>query len=66
MRCTLAALMLMFLSASAASTADAAPNQIGRAKISADQIRDYARRKAMPRPQVERWLAPNLGYEPDR
>lgn len=36
MRCTFAALMLMFLSASA--TADAAPNQIGLARIHADQI----------------------------
>ena len=34
-------------------------------KIGRDQAADYARRKAMPLPEVERWLAPNLGYEPE-
>ncbi len=34
------------------------------AKIDRDQVEDYARRKAMPLPAVERWLAPNLGYDP--
>ena len=34
---------------------------IGR--IARDQAEDYARRKAMPLPEVERWLRPNLGYE---
>ncbi|MBX9790916.1 MAG: methionine synthase [Pirellulales bacterium] len=29
-----------------------------------DQVEDYARRKGMPLAEVERWLAPNLGYEP--
>ena len=29
-----------------------------------DQIEDYARRKNMPKEEVERWLASNLGYEP--
>lgn len=38
MRCTFAALMLMFLSASATADAAPAPNKIGLAKISADQI----------------------------
>jgi len=26
---------------------------------------DYARRKGMTVAEVERWLAPNLGYEPE-
>jgi 5-methyltetrahydrofolate--homocysteine methyltransferase len=34
--------------------------QIGR-----DQVEDYARRKQMRVADVERWLAPNLGYEPE-
>ncbi len=32
-------------------------------KIDADQVADYAQRKGMPIAEVERWLAPNLGYE---
>ncbi len=34
-------------------------------KIDRDQVEDYARRKGMPIPEAERWLGPNLGYEPD-
>ncbi|HEB57116.1 MAG TPA: hypothetical protein ENI98_12600, partial [Gammaproteobacteria bacterium] len=34
-------------------------------KINRDQVEDYARRKDMSIAEVERWLAPNLGYEPD-
>ena len=34
------------------------------AKIDRDQVEDYARRKAMSVQEVERWLAPNLAYEP--
>ena len=33
-------------------------------KIGKDQVEDYARRKAMPQNEAERWLAPVLGYEP--
>jgi 5-methyltetrahydrofolate--homocysteine methyltransferase len=33
-------------------------------KIGRDQVEDYARRKGMSRAEVERWLGPNLGYEP--
>jgi len=33
-------------------------------KISRDQVEDYARRKDLTVAEVERWLAPNLGYEP--
>jgi 5-methyltetrahydrofolate--homocysteine methyltransferase len=32
-------------------------------KIARDQVEDYARRKGMPVAEVERWLAPYLGYE---
>ncbi len=34
----------------------------GVGKIGRDQIEDYARRKGMSIEEVERWLAPNLGY----
>src|SRR5436190_18495937 len=33
-------------------------------RITRDQAEDYARRKALPLAEIERWLAPNLGYEP--
>ncbi len=33
-------------------------------RITRDQAEDYARRKGMTLAEVERWLAPNLGYEP--
>ncbi|MBM3820495.1 MAG: methionine synthase, partial [Acidimicrobiia bacterium] len=33
-------------------------------RIGQDQVEDYARRKGMDVSEVERWLAPNLGYEP--
>ena len=29
-----------------------------------DQVEDYARRKGMTSAEAERWLAPNLGYDP--
>jgi 5-methyltetrahydrofolate--homocysteine methyltransferase len=32
-------------------------------KIGADQVEDYARRKGLSVPTVERWLAANLGYD---
>jgi 5-methyltetrahydrofolate--homocysteine methyltransferase len=35
----------------------------GVGKVGRDQVEDYARRKGMPVETVERWLAPNLGYE---
>ena len=37
----------------------------GLGKINKDQVHDYARRKGMDLAAVERWLAPNLGYDPD-
>ncbi len=33
-------------------------------RIDRDQVADYARRKALSVAEVERWLGPNLGYEP--
>jgi len=33
-------------------------------KIDCDQVKDYARRKGMSVAEVERWLGPNLNYEP--
>jgi 5-methyltetrahydrofolate--homocysteine methyltransferase len=33
-------------------------------RISRDQVLDYARRKGMSVAEMERWLAPNLGYDP--
>jgi len=33
-------------------------------RITRDQVEDYARRKGMTVAEVERWLAPNLGYDP--
>ena len=34
-------------------------------RIGSDQVAEYARRKGMPLREVERWLHPNLGYDPD-
>jgi 5-methyltetrahydrofolate--homocysteine methyltransferase len=33
-------------------------------KIDRDQVTDYAERKGMSLAEVERWLGPNLGYDP--
>jgi 5-methyltetrahydrofolate--homocysteine methyltransferase len=33
-------------------------------RIGRDQVTDYARRRGMDLSEVERWLRPNLGYEP--
>jgi len=44
--------------------ADAHYFAVGR--LGKDQVEDYARRKGLPVEEVERWLAPNLGYEPAR
>jgi 5-methyltetrahydrofolate--homocysteine methyltransferase len=37
----------------------------GLGKINRDQVQNYAKRKSMDIKQAERWLSPNLGYEPD-
>jgi 5-methyltetrahydrofolate--homocysteine methyltransferase len=34
-------------------------------RIGRDQVEDYAERKGVARKEVERWLRPNLAYEPD-
>jgi 5-methyltetrahydrofolate--homocysteine methyltransferase len=34
-------------------------------KLARDQVADYAGRKQMSLAEAERWLAPNLGYEPE-
>jgi 5-methyltetrahydrofolate--homocysteine methyltransferase len=36
----------------------------GVSRVERDQVEDYARRKNMSIDEVERWLAPVLGYEP--
>jgi 5-methyltetrahydrofolate--homocysteine methyltransferase len=33
-------------------------------RIGEDQVADYATRRGMPQSEVERWLRPNLAYEP--
>ena len=33
-------------------------------RLGRDQVEDYARRIGLDRAEAERWLAPNLGYEP--
>jgi len=38
----------------------------GVAKISEDQVESYARRTGMSMEEAERWLSPNLGYEPEQ
>jgi len=37
----------------------------GVSRVERDQVEDYAKRKRMSVEEVERWLAPVLGYEPD-
>ena len=34
-------------------------------RVTRDQIEDYARRKGWPTDRVERWLSPNLSYDPE-
>jgi 5-methyltetrahydrofolate--homocysteine methyltransferase len=42
---------------------DAAYFTVGR--LGRDQVADYARRKGLSVEAAERWLTPNLGYEPE-
>jgi 5-methyltetrahydrofolate--homocysteine methyltransferase len=35
-------------------------------RVARDQVEDYAERKGMALDEVERWLRPNLAYDPDR
>ena len=41
-----------------------AASYFGLGKIGRDQVADMAERKAMPLPELERWLMPNLNYDP--
>ena len=34
-------------------------------RVDRDQVTDYAERKGWPLAEAERWLSPNLGYNPD-
>jgi 5-methyltetrahydrofolate--homocysteine methyltransferase len=34
-------------------------------RLNRDQVADYARRKGWTMPEAEKWLGPNLGYEPE-
>jgi 5-methyltetrahydrofolate--homocysteine methyltransferase len=38
----------------------------GVGMINRDQVEDYAARKGMDVPTMEKWLAPNLAYDPDK
>ncbi len=38
----------------------------GVGRVGRDQVADYARRKGMSLAETERWLAPNLGYDPKK
>ena len=37
----------------------------GVGRIGKDQVTDYAERKGISLAEAERWLQPNLGYEPE-
>ena len=41
-----------------------AARYFGLGKIGVDQVADLAERKKMPLPELERWLMPNLNYDP--
>jgi 5-methyltetrahydrofolate--homocysteine methyltransferase len=41
-----------------------AAKYLGLGKIGRDQVADIAERKAMSLPELERWLMPNLNYDP--
>ena len=38
----------------------------GVGMIARDQVEDYAQRKGMDVAAMEKWLAPNLTYDPDK
>ncbi|MEU0468824.1 methionine synthase [Amycolatopsis sp. NPDC006131] len=33
-------------------------------RLGRDQVTDYARRRGLPQPEIEKWLRPNLDYDP--
>jgi 5-methyltetrahydrofolate--homocysteine methyltransferase len=38
----------------------------GVGMLSRDQVQDYAKRKGFDLSTMERWLAPNLAYDPEK
>jgi len=56
--------MLPAASVSGVYLAHPAARYFAVGRIDRDQVAAYARRKGIPVPEVERWLAPNLGYDP--
>ena len=34
-------------------------------RLDRDQVSDYAKRSQRPLAEIERWLSPSLGYDPD-
>ena len=38
----------------------------GLGRIGRDQVVDYARRSSISLEEAERWLSPNLGYDPEK
>jgi 5-methyltetrahydrofolate--homocysteine methyltransferase len=56
--------MLPASSVSGLYFANAEAKYFALGKIERDQVEDYARRKGMELGEVERWLVPNLNYEP--
>jgi 5-methyltetrahydrofolate--homocysteine methyltransferase len=34
-------------------------------RVGKDQVEDYARRRGMELAEIERWLRPNLAYDPE-
>jgi 5-methyltetrahydrofolate--homocysteine methyltransferase len=45
--------------------ANAAARYFNVGRVGRDQVVEYARRKGAPLAEVEAWIAPNLGYDPD-
>ena len=37
----------------------------GHGRLGRDQVADYAERKGWTLAEAERWLSPNLGYDPE-
>jgi 5-methyltetrahydrofolate--homocysteine methyltransferase len=51
---------------SAASTSHTPrPRYFTVGRLGSDQVERYARRSGKALGEIERWLAPNLGYEPE-
>jgi hypothetical protein len=46
------------------SRGDSTVKRPSQPRVGRDQVESYAARKGMPIAEVERWLGPNLGYEP--